>query len=71
MESLWYPISQKSPKNDPPGGDGGDDGGGDGRISHRHQPPHPITPRDSISRSATPHSDIHTPDIPAIFITTV
>ena len=43
-----------------PGGGGG--GGDDGRIFHRHQPPHPITPRDSISRSDTPHSD-HRPPI--------
>ena len=33
----------------------GGDGGGDGRISQPHPTPHPITPRDSITRSGTPH----------------
>ena len=43
-----------------PHGDGGDGDGGDGgggRISQPHPTPHPITPRDSITRSGTPHSD--------------
>ena len=38
-------------------GDGDDDDDG-GRISSQVQPPHPITPRDEISRSGlSPHSD--------------
>ena len=40
-----------------PGDDDGDGGGDGGRISQPHPTPHLITPRDSITRSGTPHSD--------------
>ena len=45
------------------GGDDGDgDGGDDDFFFQPHPTPHPITPRDSITRSGTPYADVKRDD---------
>ena len=52
-QALWPQGPKASPGPGPQEGDG-DDGGSGGRISWPPPAPHPITPRDEISRSGKP-----------------